>query len=303
MWAARRRGSSAARRVRVARTPAELVRGVGRAVLWCLVAVLLLRGAGDVLATPEREPVRAVQRGVVTAWPDDRTRAFSVQFARAYLTSSPRQPERSARAVLAFVAPELTSSVVPQVAQRDADPVTVQDAVVADVERLDDGRALVTVAAMVSSDGGVRTRYLVVPVARDAGRGLVVFDLPSFAAPPPRGSVEPSQSEPLTGADAAQVEDVLVRFFRAFLGGRSDELEYLVPAGARIAALDDPVELLGVDSVAEPEREDAGERFVLATVRVRDPAFGAVFGLRYRVRLVRGDRWYVAAMNTARKEG
>ena len=89
MWAARRRGSSAARRVRVARTPAELVRGAGRAVLWCLVAVLLLRGAGDVLATPAPEPVRVVQRAAA-AWPDDQARAFAVGFARAYLSYSPR---------------------------------------------------------------------------------------------------------------------------------------------------------------------------------------------------------------------
>ena len=61
MWAARRRGTSAARRVRVARTPAELVRAVGRALLWCLVAVLLLRGAGDVMAMPAPAPVRVAQ--------------------------------------------------------------------------------------------------------------------------------------------------------------------------------------------------------------------------------------------------
>jgi hypothetical protein len=70
---------------------------------------------------------------------------------------------------------------------------------------------------------------------------------------------------------------VLVRFFRAFLGRRSDELEYLVPAGARIAAVDDPVELLGIDSVAEPEREGGSERLVLATVQVRDPESGAIW--------------------------
>ena len=56
----------------------------------------------------------------------------------------------------------------------------MQNAVVAGVERLGDWQALVTVAATASSTGATRTRYLVVPVARDAGGGLVVFDLPSF---------------------------------------------------------------------------------------------------------------------------
>jgi hypothetical protein len=42
---------------------------------------------------------------------------------------------------------------------------------------------------------------------------------------------------------------------------------------------------------------------VLATLQVREPVSEAVYGLRYRVRLVRGDRRYVPAVNTARKEG
>jgi hypothetical protein len=58
--------------------------------------VMLSRGAGDVVATPERGPVRAVQRGAAV-WPDDQSRAFAVQFARAYPSSSPRQTERAAR--------------------------------------------------------------------------------------------------------------------------------------------------------------------------------------------------------------
>ena len=85
--------------------------------------------------------------------------------------------------MLAFVAPELGDSIVPTFTKGDGDPIAVQDAVVADVELLDERRALVTVAATVSSDTGMRTRFVVVPVARDAGGGLVVFDLPSFAAP------------------------------------------------------------------------------------------------------------------------
>ena len=44
-------------------------------------------------------------------------------------------------------------------------------------------------------------------------------------------------------------------------------------------------------------------REVLATVRARDPQGGAVYALRYRLRLVRGDRWYVAAVNNAAHKG
>ena len=44
-------------------------------------------------------------------------------------------------------------------------------------------------------------------------------------------------------------------------------------------------------------------REVLATVRAKDAMTGATYGLRYRLRLVREDRWLVAAVNTTEKAG
>ena len=41
-------------------------------------------------------------------------RAFAADFARAYLTYIAKDPEASATAIRAFVAPELASSVVPE---------------------------------------------------------------------------------------------------------------------------------------------------------------------------------------------
>ena len=78
-----------------------------------------------------------------------------------------------------------------------------------------------------------------------------------------------------------------------------------MPAGVRIGALGQPHELVGVASLAlaRPAAARASGRCV-ATVRARDVATGAVYGLRYRLRLVREDRWYVAAVNqTTPKEG
>jgi hypothetical protein len=39
---------------------------------------------------------------------------------------------------------------------------------------------------------------------------------------------------------------------------------------------------------------------VLATVHARDVASRALYMLRYRIRLVRRDRWYVAELNQER---
>ena len=155
--------------------------------------------------------------------------------------------------------------------------------------------ALVTVAATVSAAGAVSTRYLVVPVARDAAGGLVVSELPSFAAPPAVGRLEPATREPLTGTDAAQVEDVLVRFFRAFLAGRSEELEYLVPAGARIGALAEPLELVGVDSLYELDPGEGGARSLAATVQARDRSRGRC------TRSVTGCGWCAGTAGTWRR--
>ena len=90
---------------------------------------------------------------------------------------------------------------------------------------------------------------------------------------------------------------MLTRFLRAYVERRPRGLAYLVPAGTRIAASAGGFELLDVGSVTALGRHDGPERLVLATVRVRDRASRASYALRYRVRLVRRDRWYVAAIN------
>jgi Conjugative transposon protein TcpC len=276
-----------------------LLRVGGRAVLWCLVLVLLLRGASDVMAVEERTPVRSAPRDAATAWPDDAARAFAIGFARAYLTLDPAHPDAYARGLERYVTPELADAIVPQF-ERGDDRQVVQDAAVAETARVDDRHALITVA--VSLDAG--TRHLTVPVARDAAGGLVVSDLPSFAPPPRLAHDAAPALEPLTGSARVEVEDVLTRFFEAFLAGDATQLEYLVPAGVRIGALAQPHELVALASVGQLGAGDARERTVLATVRARDEATGALYTLRYRLRLVRGDRWYVAAVNqTTPKEG
>ena len=282
------------------RTPATLLRTLGRVALWSVVALLLLRGANDVLAGDSPAPVTRESRSIALSWPDDEARAFAVDFARAYLSYSPRYPQRYARGVLGFVSPDVADSVVPRFAQRDSRQM-VQNALVAHVERQDDRRALVTVAATLAARS-VSTRYLTVPVARDGRGGLTVYDLPSFVAPPPRAQVRLPEPEPLSGIERAEIEDVLTRFFRAFLAGRQGDLEYFVPAGVRIGAVGQPYELAGLDSVAQDGPAAGRVRSVLVTVRARDPEAGAVYPLRYRVRLVRRDRWYVAAVNATQKE-
>ena len=112
-------------------------------------------------------------------WPDEQARAFAAGFARAYLSYSPRHPKRYARGLGRFMAPELTAAAVPRFAKL-GDAQSVAHAVTAGAARIDDDRALITVAVGLAGDPAVR--YLAVPVARDDRGGLAVVDLPSFVA-------------------------------------------------------------------------------------------------------------------------
>jgi hypothetical protein len=270
--------------------------------LWALVALLLVRGAAGVLAS--ESPSRAVSaKRIGTApavWPDEEARAFAAGFARAYLSYSPWHPVRYLHGLERFMAPELAAAAVPRFAGQGSEQLVMQ-AVIARVARVDDDRALITVAVGLAGDPG--QRYLAVPVARDQHGGLAIDDLPAFVASPPPATLPAPDAEPLPGAERPEVSDVLARFFRAFLAGDNAGLRYLVATGERVRALSSPLALAGVDSVSALPSGAAARRVLLVAVRARDAASGAVYRLRYRVGLVRSDRWYVASVNSTPKEG
>jgi hypothetical protein len=285
------RGSA---RVPAIRTPADVLKRLGRALLWLLVVVLLLRGLASLFSTETPSTVVQPTPRAVVAWPDDEARTFAADFARAYLSYSPTQPEAHAQALEPFVAPELVSSIAPEF-PGDQARQTVGSVSVARTAKLGGSRALITVAAAVNGD----TRYLAVPVARDSRGGLVVSDLPSLVAPPARAVVAAPELEPVASNERGGIEDVLNRFFSAYLAGDSRGLEYLLPAGARIGALGQRYKLVGVTSLALAAPAKGSTREVWASVRARDAGTRAIYGLRYRLRLVREDRWYVAAVNSS----
>jgi hypothetical protein len=102
------------------------------------------------------------------AWPDDEARALAADFARAYLSYTPKHAEVSARAVQAFASAELANAIAPVYGER-APRRAVASVMVARTARLDARHALVTVAATLEGLPG--TRYLTVPVARTVRAG------------------------------------------------------------------------------------------------------------------------------------
>ena len=272
---------------------------IGRLGLWALLALLLVRGAADVLASDGTEAPRRAPAQQPASWPDEQMQAFAAGFARAYLSYSPTHQQQYVRGLRRFMAPELAEAAVPAFPRRGADQLVAQT-VIAGARRVDEGRVLINVA--VGLAGSPSVRYLAVPVARDSGGGLVVDELPSFMPAAPVGAVTPHELEPLEPAERDELEPVLTRFFGAFLAGDAAELEYLVPAGVRLRAVSPALELRGVDRLGVVSRR--GDRVVMAVdVRARDLRARAVYRLRYRVVLVRADRWYVASVNESPKEG
>lgn len=276
-------------------TRGDLLARLGRGVLWLAVVVVVLRGIAGIVATP-RETTSARPTVPAAVWPDDAARAFAAEFAASYLRVDPNAAVAAARAGLAdLAAPEIVDRLV---AQLDVDAARQQVLSVnpAGATRVDGGHALITVAARVAGKQP-RSVRLTVPVARDARGGLVVYDLPSLAPAPERADAAPPAGTPLLGAERAAIGDVLTRFLRAYVSGDRAGLAYLVPAGTRIGATAGGFELLDLGSVSAIGATTGPARLVLATVNVRDRVSRASYALRYRVRLLRRDRWYVAAIN------
>ncbi len=279
-------------------TTGTLIRRAGRIALWLVVAILLLRGFADVMASDQPTAVPLARSDAQESFPDAGAEAYAAAFTRAWLEFDPRHPEFHAAALEPYLGPDVEESAGLDIPERGATQ-TVREVTIAGEQAIDDQRALVTVLATVATET-VTTRYVSVPVGRsDDGRGYVVYDLPSFSPPPATAAIEAQETEELEERDQAEVEDTLARFFAAYLAGESDDLRPFIPPGVRLEAVGQRYELLELVSAAALEgRAEGDEHEVLATLRARDVETGAEYVLRYRVSIERRDRYLVTALNT-----
>ncbi len=271
----------------------NVLRTVGRVLLWGFVLLVFVRGVGDIMrGDPERAGhAQAGPGGAALSFPDDEARAFALQFARAYLTFTPRHPEYHEISVRPYLAQDLREDAALELPTRGPSQ-TVTSAAVARAQPAGRDRALVTVAATVLNRT-ITTRYLTVPVARDSHGGLVVFDYPSFSSPPPEGAVSSDPPAALSSG-SAEIQDLLRRFFAAYLDAQSiDQLSYFLTRTANVTALAQRYQLREIVSFAQLGEGEGPHRTVLVTLRARDPDTSVSYTLRYRVELVRQDRWYV----------
>ena len=265
------------------RTVAAALRTAGRVTLWAVLGLLLVRGAGSVLAGPPKGEPTATPTGLS----DPATSAFAVRFARAYLSGA------SSQELAPLLAPG--TRVPPRGASVPG--VEVEQAEVAGSEAVGDGQAIVTVACELAD---ARTLYLAVPIVREGAGGVAAPGAPAVVAGP-AGVGEESRSSPTSRRPGRRRHRragaaLPARLLLGVRAGRS-----LLPAGAgsrgraprqRPAAcgrLRRQADRRGRRRSAHGARHRAG----------RDPLSGAIFPLAYRLEVARHGRWYVERVEGA----
>ncbi len=273
----------------------------GRVLLWLALAFILSRGALEIVSPAAPRAETRLPAPARPAFPDDEARAYAIGFARAYLTLDPGRPDARASTLSRFLASGLDPQAGVALDARGRAQRVLQTTV-ARIDRLRPSLALVTVAAELDRPGG-RTVYLQVPIRRDRFGRVAVADLPAFAPGPARSTEPPDNpGEPVRSEERDAVEALLSRFFPAYLAKEQGDLAYFAPPGTLLRGVNG--DWADVRLVEALEEGRSGDRTlpVVATVRARDTATGALHLLRYRLLLEREGRWYVAAVN-ARPKG
>jgi Conjugative transposon protein TcpC len=279
-------------RRRGGRTIGAAVRAAGRVALWGLIALVLVRGLGDVLAAPRTGAVASADEQE-SGFASEQARALAVTFARVYIS----------RPTAGALAPYLARGLTEQLRRSpETSGERVLQATVAGVEPLGSDQALVSVACELAGAGN-RVLYLAVPLAHDPSGSLSVSGLPSFVPAPPMGQAPAEEAQRLAGPGSAQIRRLAQRFLAAYLSrGRAGELSYLVAPGARLPLLGLRLRLIGVAGVGQAASgPEPGRQTVLVRARVQEASSSATYPVAYRLELVRRDRWYVAAVEGARR--
>jgi hypothetical protein len=255
----------------------------GRVAIWVVIGLLLLRGAGAILAAPQSDAAPEGPRGAAV---DSASSSFAVRFARTYL----EDPSPGALSPFLAQGVKIGRGRAP-LGRRAA----VLQAEVAEARRLGGGRAVLTVACELRD---ARTLYLAVPISRALAGEVAVLGAPWIVAAPSVAGVAPERPRPIAGPEAPAIQDLVGRFVPAYAAARSAaDLSYLVAPGATVVPLAGSLELLGNPGVAMQLGDREGSRrTVLVAGRFLDPRSGAVYPLAYRLALLRRDRWYVDAV-------
>jgi hypothetical protein len=248
-----------------------------------VLALLLLRG---VLAEPAREA--SAPTAEVASGADQKTAAFAVRFARAYLSN----PGREALALF------LAEGVRIGGGRSPLDRGLVSQAEVSETKQLGGGRAILTVACELRDS---RTLYLAVPIVRTEAGEVAALGAPSIVADPGGAEVDSEERpQPLSGVDSGAIEALAAKFLPAYIASsEAADLAYFLSPGVEVQPLGGTFELAAISGVEQLGSGEGDSREVLVAARLTDAASRATYPVVYRLELVRRDRWYVRAIQGA----
>jgi hypothetical protein len=249
-----------------------------QALLLCACGVLALVGVHTALAGARVQVVESPR----PAGGDLEARGLAESFARAYLSWDAERPEDRERALRGYLSDALDPGgglVVPAKGSQ-----AVQWTTVTGDSAVGAGTRVVTVAAAVA---GV-TRYLAVPVRRDDRGLLYVPTYPALVGAPATTTRAAIVEEPEV-ADG-ELQSVVSRALSNYLARESRNLRADLDRAAVVSLPPHALRLISVDRLTQ-----ARPGWVAAETSVMD-ADGVELALRYELRVVRRDRWYVRAI-------
>jgi hypothetical protein len=242
-----------------------------------VLALLLLLGLRSLFISPT---AGAPARAAATA--DAPSRAFALQFARAYLTYDVDRPGARSRTLAPFLSDAVDAEAGFFAAGGRQEVIWAE--VTSDQPALTGGRAI-TVAAAISTQPPV---YRTVTVAHQRGGPLSLVGYPAFVGAPAISRDAPRVSR--TAVEDGQLTVVVARALRNYLAGSAQNLKADLAPGAAVTL---PTQPLRVRSVGRIDwLGPSGARAVLATVEAIDGR-GATYTLAYELGIAIRDRPYI----------
>lgn len=239
--------------------------GVGRAVLWAFIIVVVFNGiwfplrGGFALPDTSEEP----EQGDTVTYPETAAAAFGMRFAEAYLDTA--DPEARLSDLAAFV-PEGEAAAL----DVPADSLVGDNLTVVAVHVEDDHNGLVVVRADVNGE----PMRLDVPVYAD-GEALVVSGTPALLAAPTQASLPEGSAFETDPEAEEQLREVLSGFFEAYAGEPAHLERYVEPGVTIVPLPENSLEFGELPDITVPTQASTGNddvRQVAATVRWNVPA-------------------------------
>lgn len=243
-----------------------------------VLALLLLLGLRSLFFSPAASaPARAA------AMADAPSRAFALQFARAYLSYDVERPAARSRALAPFLSDAVDADAGFFAA--DGRQKVIWAEVASDQPALTGGRAI-TIAAAISTQS--LPVYLTVTVAHERDGPLSLVGYPAFVGAPAISRDAPSVSR--SAVEDEQLTAVVARALRNYLAGSAQNLSADLAPGAAVTL---PTLALRLRSVGRIDwLGHSGSRAVLASVEVTDTR-GGTYTLAYELGIAHRERPYV----------